>query len=135
MESLPLNSETGNNINVIQHFFDSFEHLKKPVLRSLAIAHGSPDRVSEMAICHQMIYVRVSLVHVGLGKCSSSNTSYQGCHSVREPVHGPVHERSGSNRGSEPNLRITSIRSGDSLEDSIPTGKIPFLKAFTSFKP
>jgi hypothetical protein len=59
MESLPLNSET-------------FEHLKKPVLRSLAIAHGilmsehhprrHQTRVSEMAICHQMIYVRVSLV-------------------------------------------------------------------------
>jgi hypothetical protein len=27
------------------------------------------------------------------------------------------------------------IRSGDSLEDSIPTGKISFLKAFTTFKP
>ena len=25
-----------------------------------------------------------------------------------EPDHGPVHEKSGSNRGSEPNLRITS---------------------------
>jgi len=25
-----------------------------------------------------------------------------------EPVHGPVHEKSGSNRGSEPNFRITT---------------------------
>jgi len=53
--------------------------------------------------------------HVGLGKCSSPNNSYQGCHSVRDVFSG--------------------IRSGDSLEDSIPTGKISFLKAFTGFKP
>ena len=39
--------------------------------------------------------------HVGLGQCSSSNHSYQGCDSVREAF---------------------GIQSGDDLEDSILTG-------------
>jgi len=43
--------------------------------------------------------------HVGLGKCSFSNNSHQGCHSVREAF---------------------GIWSGDSLEDSIP-GQARFL--------
>ena len=94
-----------NNIDAVQHFFDSFERLKKPDLESLAVAHGISMSDREMFLDD----LRESIAcHVGLGQCSSSNHSYQGCDSVREAL---------------------GIQIGDGLEDSILAGKISFLNA------
>ena len=97
MESLLLN-ESIITLMPFSIFFDSFERLKKPALRSLAVAHGilmldrkiSSGDLRESAPCH-----------VGLGQCSSSNYSYQGCDSVRKAL---------------------GIQFGDGLEDSIALG-------------
>jgi len=65
-------------------FFDSYEQMKKPALRSLAIAHGISMLVGKMSSDN----LRQSIVcHVGRGYCSFSKHSYERCDSVCKALH------------------------------------------------
>jgi len=79
------NLQEGNcNDDVVYHFFDSYEQMKKPALRSLAIAHGISMLVGKMSSDN----LRQSIVcHVGRGYCSFSKHSYEGCDSVCKALH------------------------------------------------